>query len=72
MRQWEFWRERSTGHVLAVVLVDGAVAGSCGPLHVSELEDEFLPTFDYAPDRAGWLEQHREDFDLFLTTAPYG
>lgn len=39
---------------------------------MSEIDDEFLPTFDYSEERAGWLEQHREEFELFRVTAPYG
>ena len=71
MREYEFWRERSTGRVYAVELVDGIVSGCCGPLDVSELEDGFLPTFDYSTARAAWLEEHREEYELYRTTAPY-
>jgi hypothetical protein len=39
---------------------------------MSEVDDDFLPTFDYSGERAGWLEEHREDFDFFRTTAPSG
>jgi hypothetical protein len=72
MRQREFWRERSSGHIYAVALEDGGVVAWCGPLHMSEVEDEFLPTFRYTAERAAWLDRHREEFDLFVTTAPYG
>jgi hypothetical protein len=72
MREWEFWRERATGHIFAVAFDEGRVSGCCGPLDMSEVDDDFLPTFDYAGERAGWFEEHREGFDLFRTTAPYG
>lgn len=72
LKAHEFWRERSSGRVYAVQLVDGLVTGCCGPLDMSEIDDEFLPTFDYSEERAGWLEQHREEFELFRVTAPYG
>jgi hypothetical protein len=72
MTEHEFWRERSTGRVYAVRLVDGLVTGWCGPLDASEVEDEFLPSFDYSEERAGWVDLHREEFELFRVTAPYG
>jgi hypothetical protein len=71
MRQWEFWRERSTGRIFAVALEDGAVTGCCGPLHPNDVDEDFLPTFDYTAERAAWLDEHREELDLYLTTAPY-
>ena len=71
MKEHEFWRERATGRVYAVELVDGLVSGCCGPLDASEVEDEFLPTFDYDPGRAAWLEGHREAFQLHRTATPY-
>jgi hypothetical protein len=65
MRTYEYWRERETGHVWAVELSEGVVVGCCGPLHPSELEERFLPTLDYSPERAAWTEAHRDAFDLF-------
>lgn len=70
MREHEFWRECATGRVYAVELEDGIVSGSCGPLDVSEIESEFLPTFDYTVERAPWFEGHREDFELYRGLAP--
>ena len=64
MKEHEFWRDRGDGHVYAVELVDGVVSGTCGPLDAGEVDDRFLATFDYASERAGWLEEHREGFDL--------
>jgi hypothetical protein len=64
MRTYEFWRERGTGEVWAVDLREGVVAGCCGPLDHSELDEAFLETFDYSPDRAPWVEAHRDAFDL--------
>ncbi len=64
MKEHEFWRERAGGHVYAVQLVDGLVAGACGPLEVHDIDERFLPTFDYDQSRAAWLEDHRDDFDL--------
>ena len=71
MKEHEFWRERAGGHVYAVELEDGLVAGSCGPLAAAEIDDRFLPTFDYAPDRASWLEENRESFDLYGLLSPH-
>lgn len=68
MKQREFWRERSSGRLYAIELEDGLVSRSCGPLTVSETDDRFLPTFDYTPERASWLEKHRDAFDLFRQT----
>jgi hypothetical protein len=65
MREYEFWRECATGDVHAVAFDAGAVVGLCGPLDASELEDEFLPTFDYSSERAAWADQHRQAFELY-------
>jgi CBS domain-containing protein len=64
MKEYEFWRDRESGRLYAVVLEDGLVSGSCGPLTASEARERFLSTFDYSPDEAAWFEQHREGFDL--------
>ncbi|MGZ4335115.1 MAG: hypothetical protein ACXVRJ_12720 [Gaiellaceae bacterium] len=64
MKTHEFWRERATGEVWAVELVDGVVTGACGPLDHSEVEEEFLDTFDYTADRAALMENHRDGYDL--------
>lgn len=64
MKEREFWREREGGHVYAVELVDGVVAGTCGPLDSSDVDERFLPTFDYAAEWAAWVDKHREGFDL--------
>lgn len=68
MKTHEFWRERATGEIWAVELVDGAVVGRCGPLDHSELDEGFLATFDYARDQAAWTEEHRDAFDLYELT----
>ena len=65
MREHEFWRERATGGVYAVAFDEGVVVGLCGPLDASELEEEFLPTFDYSSERAAWVDEHRQDFELY-------
>ena len=65
MKTFEFWRERETGEVMAIELLDGVVVGECGPLDHSELEAQFLSTFDYSPARAAWIEAHRDAFDLY-------
>lgn len=52
MKSYEFWRERATGEVWAIELVEGVVGGCCGPLDQSEIEEQFLKTFDYSPRRA--------------------
>ena len=62
--EFEFWRQRSTGRFWAVALVDGVVKGACGPLTETEVDDRFLRTFDYSPERAPWIESHRDAFDL--------
>jgi hypothetical protein len=64
MKTYEFWRERGTGEVWAIELLEGAVVGCCGPLDQSEIEEQFLPTFDYSPERAAWTEERRDLFDL--------
>ncbi len=67
MKEHEFWREKDDGHVYAVELVDGVVAGTCGPLDAGDLDEGFLATFDYVSDRDGWIERHRDLFDLYET-----
>ena len=67
MKEHEFWRDRSGGHVYAVELVDGVVAGTCGPLDPGDVDERFLATFDYAPDSGAWIEHHRDLFDLYDT-----
>ena len=64
MKAYEFWREHATGYVRAVELREGVVVSCCGPLEKSEIEEQFLPTFDYSPARAAWTESHRDAFDL--------
>lgn len=64
MKEYEFWRERATGEIWAIQLSDGAVSGCCGPLQRSEVDESFLDALDYAPDRAGWVDAHRDAFDL--------
>ena len=64
MKEREFWRERDGGHVYAVELVDGVVAGTCGPLESGDVDERFLPTFDYTGEWATWVDGHREAFDL--------
>jgi hypothetical protein len=65
MKTYEFWRERRTGEVWAIELLEGAVVGCCGPLDYSELDEKFLEAFDYSADRAAWIEAHRGAFDLY-------
>lgn len=71
MKEHEFWRELGAGRVYAVELEDGVVTGSCGPLDVMEIDERFLPTFDYSPEHAEWLEQRREEFELCHVLSPY-
>jgi CBS domain-containing protein len=71
MKEREFWREQGAGRVYAVELEDGIVTGSCGPLDVIEIDERFLPTFDYARERADWLEQRRDEFELVHGLSPY-
>lgn len=71
MKEREFWRERVGGHVYAIELEDGLVTGSCGPLDTGEIDERFLPTFDYSQDRAPWLEANRESFDLYRLVSPH-
>jgi hypothetical protein len=65
MRTYEFWRERRTGEVWAIELLEGVVVGSCGPLDHSELDETFLEAFDYSPGRSASIEAHRDAFDLY-------
>jgi len=71
MKEHEFWREPESGHVYAVELEDGLVAGSCGPLETGDLDDRFLATFDYSSGQAAWLEEHRAEFDLYRLVPPH-
>jgi CBS domain-containing protein len=71
MKEREFWREPGGGHVYAVELEDGLVTGSCGPLDVAEVDERFLPTFDYTPEQAEWLEERREEFELYHEVSPH-
>lgn len=71
MKEHEFWREPAGGHVYAVELEDGLVSGSCGPLETADIDDRFLATFDYSPDQAAWLEEHRAEFDLYRLVSPH-
>jgi CBS domain-containing protein len=64
MKEREFWRERSGGHVYAVELEDGVVAGTCGPLDPGDVDERFLATFDYTTDAVADVEGHRDEFDL--------
>jgi CBS domain-containing protein len=70
MKEQEFWRDRASGRLYAVELHDGVVTGSAGPLSASELEPGFLATFDYSSDGVAWLEERREDFDLYRCVPP--
>lgn len=71
MKTYEFWRDRATGEILAIELLDGAVVGSCGPLDHSELDERFLHALEYSPERAGAIEANRSDFELFDPSRPY-
>jgi CBS domain-containing protein len=71
MKEREFWREPGGGRVYAVELDDGLVTGSCGPLDTAEIDDRFLPSFDYTPEHAQWLEQRREEFELYHSVSPH-
>lgn len=70
MKTYEFWRERRTGEVWAIELVEGAVVGCCGPLDHGDLDQEFLGAFDYSSERAAWVEAHRDAFDLYELIEP--
>jgi CBS domain-containing protein len=65
MKDREFWQNRENGRLYAVELEDGMVTGTCGPLTASEIEERFLTAFDYSVQDADWLEQHRDQFDLY-------
>lgn len=71
MKEHEFWREPAGGRVYAVELEDGLVTGSCGPLDTTELDERFLPALDYTSEHAQWLEQRREEFELYPGLPPY-
>jgi [lysine-biosynthesis-protein LysW]--L-2-aminoadipate ligase len=65
MRTYEFWREREHGSLWAVALREGVVVGCCGPLTRSEIEERFLPTFDYSAERGAVVETSRDRYELF-------
>ena len=67
MKEHEFWRAKDDGQIYAIELVDGVVAGACGPLDAENIDERFLATFDYAPDRDAWIERHRDLFHLYDT-----
>jgi CBS domain-containing protein len=71
MKEREFWREPGGGRVYAVELDDGLVSGSCGPLDTAEIDARFLPSFDYTAEHAEWLEQRREEFELYQPVSPH-
>jgi len=64
MREHEFWRDRASGHVYAVELVDGVVSGTCGPLEQHDIDEHFFAAFDYSSSDAARFEAHRPEFDL--------
>lgn len=68
----EFWRDTTTGHLWAVELQDGVIAGCCGPLDWSEIDDRFLDSFDYTPSLVAWMEASREQFELHASVPPPG
>src|SRR4051812_40246838 len=48
MQGWhELWAHRLTGEVLAIHLVNGFVAGICGPLSISSSKEVDLTTLTY-------------------------
>ena len=65
MKSHEFWRERATGSIWAVELLQGRVVGCCGPLARREIDERFLPAFDYSPERAPSTEADRGAFDVY-------
>ena len=69
MKTHELWRERKSGEVWAVRLVDGAVVGCCGPLASHDRDTHYLSSLDYSPERAAWVDEHRDAFDLAAPTA---
>jgi hypothetical protein len=64
VKAYELWRERETGEIWAVRLVDGTVVGCCGPLASHDRDNRSLSSLDYAPDGADWIEGRRDDVDL--------
>lgn len=62
MITFEFWRNRETGEILAVKLLDGIVVGCAGPLHHDDVDPEFLEDLDYASEGADRVEETRELF----------
>ena len=64
MTEYEFWRERETHEVWAIEFVDGVVTGLCGPLPHCDIDEAFLDSFAYSPERAAWVEEHRDAFEL--------
>jgi hypothetical protein len=64
----ELWRERKTGEVWAMRLVDGTVIGCCGPLASHDRDAPYLRTLDYLGERAEWVDGNREEFDLAEST----
>lgn len=69
MKTFEFWRQRGSGLIFAIMLEDGIVAGCCGPLDRGDVDEDDLARCDFTPERAEWIEAHREEFDLYATSA---
>jgi hypothetical protein len=64
MRTHEFWRERETGEIWAIELVDGIVHGAQGPLRWSEINPAFLDSgYHYSAEAGADLEARREEFE---------
>ncbi len=63
METYEFWRDRESGDLWAVVLRGGIVVASHGPLHWSEITPSYLTGYDYLPDEAASIEARRDDFE---------
>lgn len=69
MRTHELWRERRTGEVWALELRDGMVSGCFGPLADEDIDHDLLGRYDYTGERVDWIEQHRDEFDLYRSVA---
>lgn len=67
----EYWRHLPSGKLWAVELVDGSLAGACGPLDPREVAPIILPGLVLDFRDLLWIRDHREDFsrDAFPTHA---
>ena len=64
MRTFELWRDRRSGEVWAVRLVEGVVEGCSGPLRPRDRDPRYLDGLDYSVQHADRFERERAEFEV--------